>query len=463
MTGRILVVDAVATNRIIMKVKLAAACYHVEQVASGRDALAAARELRPDLIVLDVSLPDMPGLDVCRQLKTDTTTAEIPVILVGAETTKAAVLRGLEAGAEEYFSKPLDDVSLLARVRSLLRSRDVVRDLHARGEGLVPMGFGEAAAQFGGRGRPGHIAVVAPSAPETVAWKSRLDAQVDHRMSVLPREAALSDATRDASRAPDVFILSADMGGRGDGFHLLSDLQSRAHSRHAAVIMILPTGDRDRAATALDLGASDVIFEPVDPRELAIRVRSQLRRKRRADHWRATLRAGLELAVTDSLTGLHNRLYALHKLEQMMAHPGRGVSVMMLDLDHFKAINDRFGHSFGDRVLQMVARRLRAQMRAGDLLARIGGEEFLVALPDDDRPAALDCAERLRDTVARTLIDPGTDREPVRVTLSVGLALVPPDAAGETPQQAIARADRALYGSKSDGRDQVTLAALPAA
>jgi two-component system cell cycle response regulator len=226
--------------------------------------------------------------------------------------------------------------------------------------------------------------------------------------------------------------------------------------------MVLPEGDSERAAIALDLGASDILYDPVDTQEMEIRIRAQLGRKRQADRLRASLRAGLELAATDSLTGLHNRRYALYQLERIIARPGRGVAVMMLDLDYFKAINDRHGHGAGDAVLQLVARRLRAQLRSGDLLARIGGEEFLVALPETDRLRALDCAERLRQAISGTPFDLGSGAPAVRVTMSVGLALSPGGSA-EAPESLIDRADRALYGAKSEGRDQVTLAALPAA
>jgi two-component system cell cycle response regulator len=154
--------------------------------------------------------------------------------------------------------------------------------------------------------------------------------------------------------------------------------------------MVLPEGDTERAAIALDLGASDILYAPVDTQELAIRIRAQLDRKRKADKLRASVRAGLELAVTDSLTGLHNRRYGLYRLQQMMARPGKGVAVMMLDLDHFKGVNDQHGHAAGDEVLRRLSQRLRAELRAGDLLARIGGEELLVALADTDYATAHD-------------------------------------------------------------------------
>ncbi|MCU4654028.1 diguanylate cyclase [Roseibacterium sp. SDUM158016] len=462
MTGRILVVDDVATNRIVMKVKLAAACYAVDQADSGAEALRLAATCRPDLILLDVLMPDMSGLEVCRRLKADPETADIPVILVTALSDRASKMAGLEAGADDFLTKPVDEVTLLARVRSLLRASDTVRELRERGDSSVGMGFAEAMAGFDTKERPGRIWLVAPGSKGAVVWKTALDDQVGGEVRVVPREIALTEIGVDDGEAADVFVISADLAHRNEGLRLLSDLRSRAATRHAATLMVLPDGDSERAAIALDLGASDILYEPVDTQELAIRIRAQLGRKRQADRLRASLRAGLELAVTDSLTGLHNRRYALFQLERMLARPGRGVAVMMLDLDHFKGINDRHGHAAGDHVLRLVARRLRAQLRSGDLLARIGGEEFLVALPDADRADAIECAERLRSSIADTPFDVDRDLPATRVTLSVGLALAAA-ASGESPGSLIDRADRALYGAKSHGRDQVTLAGLPAA
>jgi two-component system cell cycle response regulator len=462
MTGRILVVDDVATNRIVMKVKLSAACYEVEQADSGAAALRAAQATRPDLILLDMILPDMSGLDVCRRLKQEADTADIPVIMVTGHADAASKVAALEAGADDFLAKPVDEVALLARVRSSLRARDTVRELRERGESGECLGFAEAVSGFEPQDGAGRVRLIAPGPRGAVAWKSSLDDQGIGDVRVVQREAALTETAPDTRETADVIVIAADLAQRNEGLRLLSELRSRPGTRHAATLMVLPDGDTERAAIALDLGASDILYEPVDTRELALRIGAQLRRKRQADRLRESLRAGLELAVTDSLTGLHNRRYALFRMERMLARPGRGVAGMMLDLDHFKTINDTYGHGAGDAVLRLVARRLRAQLRSGDLLARIGGEEFLVALPDADRAAALDCAERLRHAVSGTPFEIGRDGVAVRVTMSVGLALSR-GAGGESPECLIARADGALYGAKSGGRDKVAAAGLPAA
>lgn len=460
MTGRILVVDDVATNRIVMKVKLATACYAVDQADCGTAALDAARANPPDLILLDVVMPDMSGLEVCRRLKAQPETADIPVILITALADRDSKMAGLEAGADDFLTKPVDEVTLLARVRSLLRARDTARELKQRGE--PALGFAEAAAGFTGKEKPGHIALIASGPKGAVLWKTVLDDRVGGAVSILPRDAALGSFGTDDDDAPDVFVIAADLAHRNEGLRLLSDLRSRPGTRNAATVMILPQGDSERAAIALDLGAHDILYDPFDAQELAIRIRAQLGRKRQADRLRASLKAGLDMAVTDSLTGLHNRRYGMFQLEQMLARSGRRLAVMLLDIDHFKQVNDTHGHFAGDQVLDLVARRLRAQVRAGDLLARIGGEEFLVALPDSDSATALARAEQLRAAIADHSFAVGGDTPPLTITLSVGIALAAPGMA-ETAQSLLDRADAALYGAKAHGRDQVTLSPLPVA
>lgn len=457
MAGRILVVDDVATNRIVMKVKLTSACYVVEQAENGAGALKAARETHPDLILLDVMMPDMSGLEVCRALKADPETADIPVVLITALTDHSAKMDGLEAGADDFLTKPVEEVTLLARVRSLLRASDSVRELRARDDTVSAYGFAESALGFEGKAQPGRIALVAPGPRGAVLWKAAIDDRIGGDVQIIPRETALTQSTSNGD-VPDVFVISVDLAQRNEGLRLLSDLRSRPGTRHSASVMILPEGDSERAAIALDLGANDVLHDPFDAQELAIRISAQLDRKRQSDRMRAGVRAGLDAAITDPLTGLYNRRFALHRMEQIMARPGAGPAVMMIDLDYFKDINDTYGHAAGDTVLQQVAMRLRGQLQANDLLARIGGEEFLVVLSGADTRNATECAERLRSSIGNESFDLGGDSFPVRVTASVGLALPGGPIATKpvTAEALIRKADTALYGAKAHGRDQVS-------
>ena len=206
-----------------------------------------------------------------------------------------------------------------------------------------------------------------------------------------------------------------------------------------------------------------------DERELALRIATLIRRKRMADDLRSTLRDGMRAAVTDPLTGLYNRRYALPHLARLADHAaqsGRRFAVMLADLDHFKGINDRFGHAAGDAVLVEVARRLRANLRAVDLIARIGGEEFLIALPDTNRTEARVAARRLCRIIGQDPFDLPGHTAPVPLTVSIGVAMghrpvqlqdAVDDPLRDTVQRLLDRADQALYGAKTCGRNQVTI------
>lgn len=452
MGGKILIVDDVATNRIVLKVKLASAFYETVQAAGGVEALRLARQMRPDLVLLDVELPDMSGIEVCERLKADAATRDIPVVMITAFHDMARKMEALQAGAEEVFWKPLDEMVLLARLRSLLRARETAEHLGLRDSTYRELGFAEAAKPFGEQALVG---LVAGRMETALAWKRELQSHLSDRILVLDREAALGDFA--SGKVPDVFVVAADLKRPGDGLRLMSELRSRAGTRYSAVCVMLPAEARETAAVALDLGASDLIEAGADPAEMALRIRTQIARKRQSDRLRASLADELRLAMTDPLTGLHNRRYALPHLARIAERSkasGRQFAVMVLDLDRFKAINDTWGHAAGDAVLIEVAKRLKSNLRAVDLIARIGGEEFLIALPDTTLEAAQATAERLRRVVGDRPVPLPKGNGSIPVTLSIGLALGA-DPAAVSVEDLIGLADRALLGSKADGRNQV--------
>lgn len=261
---------------------------------------------------------------------------------------------------------------------------------------------------------------------------------------------------------PDCFVVHQSLAEGGDGLRLVSALRSRPETRQAAVILVVENGDVQTAAKGLDLGASDYIESPFDVSELIARIRSQLRRKRYSDRLRTNLRNGLKLAVTDPLTGIYNRRYASQHMNRVMerARDTDGVfAVMMIDLDKFKSINDRHGHDAGDAVLREFSRRLQENIRGVDLVARFGGEEFFVAMPDVDQRAAAHAAERIRRAVEGAPVAlPGGGE--VKVTVSIGVAIA--TASDLDAEAIIKRADTALYSSKEAGRNRVSFFAKAA-
>lgn len=453
--GKILIVDDVATNRIVLKVKLASAYYETIQAATGAEALALAQTERPDLILLDVELPDLGGIEVCARLKADPRTCDIPVVMITAFQNAERRLQALRAGAEEMFWKPFDENVLLARLRSLLRTRETQDQLGLRDVTRRDLGFAEPVQAFNG---PGLIGLVAGRIDTALHWKRQLQPHLADRLLVLDRDAALSELA--ASDMPDVFLVASDLQRPGDGLRFMSELRSRHASRYAAICLAMPPTERDLAATALDLGAADLIDPAADPAEIALRLQKQMNNKRQADALRTTVADGLRLATIDPLTGLHNRRYGLPHLARIAERAtdsGRQFAVLVIDIDRFKTVNDTWGHAAGDAVLTEVSRRLKADLRTVDLVARIGGEEFMAVLPDCGIAAAKITAERLRRTVGDQPVRLPSGPS-VSVTISIGLAMGGGLADPVPEAEAIlARADHALLAAKAEGRNQVTV------
>ena len=461
MSRKILIVDDLATNRIILKVKLNAACHETLQAADGMSALQIARTEQPKLILLDMMLPDISGIDVCRKLRADPATMHIPIVIVTASKDRQSRLGALEAGADEFLTKPLNEVILLARIRSLLRAHETEAELRLRSETFAGMDFAEEPSVFT---MPGHVGLIAGETAIAMGWRNALAPHLQERISILSPTAALTNNPLGTS--PDMYLIAADLGAHGSGQRLIADLRSRVQSRHAEIALVLPKVDPEAAAMALDVGANDLMPLPLDAQETGLRVTMHIQRKRRADRLRRGIKQGLRMAVTDPLTGLHNRRYALADLDRISAEAqatGRRFAVMLLDLDRFKLVNDTYGHGAGDAVLETVAARLRDNLRPSDLLARIGGEEFLVALPEATLGTARLAAERLCQVIGDTPVSLPDGSGAVHVTISVGLALGP-DLSPETMEpngiarDTLARADAALMAAKTEGRNQVTIA-----
>ena len=503
MPGRVLIIDDVATDRIGLKVKFSAACYDVLQASSAEEGLRMAREEGPCLVMVSaeidgddagagavaargaastlagpswVSVPTAPGgtagprvgaAALCRRLRGHPATAAVPVIVTTRRDDPASRLAMLEAGADEVLRKPVDDRFLLARMRSLLRARDEMAELRLRESTSRVLGFAEAASELA---PPGSVVLVAPEASSGGRLRRALGPHLSDRLSVMAPDAILSGGHEET--APDVFMVDASCAATAQRtLSILPELRARPESRHAAIIVLTAPGADDPAVLALDLGANDVATATGDPAELALRVRKQIRWKQGRDRLRQTVRDGLHAAITDPLTGLYNRRYAMPHLAricEVSRETGRRFGVLLVDLDHFKAVNDVHGHAAGDAVLVEVAERLRGNLRGMDLVARIGGEEFLVAMPDTGLDEARIVAERLCGLMrVQPIALP--DGGAITVTMSIGLAMGGAQPGATAPElgceagcdtevrRVMDAADRALYGAKSDGRAQVTV------
>ncbi len=455
MPGRILVVDDVATNRLILKAKLAAAYYDVLEADCGQSAFDRARKEQPDVILLDIMMPDMDGYTVCEMLKACPETSHIPVVMVTASGAPKERIKGLSVGADDYLVKPINDMALFARVRNLLRVKMMFDELKLRDSTSRELGltdFLETIEEGAGKSETVMLAPAADSQGDV--WKDAISKMpnVDVIGSCSERE-ALNMARFEM---PDAIIVQQSIMQEGDSLRLISALRARPETRQAVIIYVVADGAIETAAKALDLGASDYLMEPFEPEEMIIRLRTQLRRKRYSDQLRSNVRDGLKMAVIDPLTGLYNRRYAtqhMQKIVERAQESGKDFAVMMMDLDKFKRINDTEGHDAGDMVLKEFSRRIQENVRGVDLVARMGGEEFLVVMPDAGAMTAKHVSERLRRAVE---CNPFVTADGVELNITVSIGVSIGTEKDDDPGKLVKCADLALYEAKANGRNLVS-------
>jgi two-component system cell cycle response regulator len=442
MTARILVVDDIAANLRLLEAKLLAEFYEVALAASGPEALGMVGRWSPDVILLDVMMPGMDGYEVCRRLKANQATTHIPVVMVTALVDPVERVRGLEAGADDFLSKPVDDTTLFARLRALLRVKQVQDAWRLRADTARDLGF--EAPPGPGLSVAGARALVLAAAPEATALGEILAAEEIVTTTAGDPESAWAELVGGQF---DLALL--DMAADGtEALRFASRLRAHGATRDVPVLLVAHPGQRALVLRGFDLGANDHVLRPVDPMELRARARNQIRRKHYQERLRQDLDRSLELAVTDQLTGLRNRRYLMRHLEGVLR--GGEAAVLLLDVDRFKAINDTYGHAAGDAALREVADRLKGHLRAADVVARYGGEEFMVVLAGAPAEYAAAVADRLRLTLSDRPIQVGEVQ--LRVTASIGVAMAPQ---GTSAADASLAADRALYRAKAGGRDRV--------
>lgn len=476
MSTRVVIVDRSATDRIMLRAMLSRAFHDVtlcDSVAEATGLLA-----RDGADILLAGTEDVAALAAL--LRAGITAGQTTAGRGGPRIIALARLgdgRGrieaLQSGADDVLDRCAGEALILATIRRHLRRRSATRNSTLAPDHAALPGFADAQS-----------ALDLPESGPTSGDAAGPIAIISARAAALPRairmlierhpgpvEVAASPAA--VSRPAALYIVD------GGGFHAtgplpdalyrtVAELEVTTQHNHAASLVIIPQGAEHLGAIALDLGAEEQVADSVTSEELSHRVRRMLRRKAQEDRLRDCIQTTIAAATLDPLTGLYNRRHAITRLESLATaarDSGTPFAVMMLDLDHFKAINDTHGHATGDCVLIEVARRLRDNMRAVDLVARIGGEEFLVAMPETSVEQARGAAERLRriieDTPFATARLPGGG---LRVTMSIGVA-IGPGATGRTAsatpgaliEDLYERADTALYSAKSAGRNNVTV------
>ncbi|HTO21487.1 MAG TPA: response regulator [Spirochaetia bacterium] len=470
--GRVLIVDDEPAVTTVLSAQLRNAGWEPRQASSADEALRMAREDPPEVILMDVLMPGTSGYEATRRLKQDPRTASVPVILLTGLSGIEDKLNGLNAGADEFLSKPVSVAELIVRLRTMVRLRRFEEELRLRAVPLaaVPLATVPPAAPVSPDALQGASAVAPPRpSPAQEPQKARVlvlqrggtgDPSLADAVRDMGHQLELADPARLESAdgrqgAADLIVLDEGLFN-SEGLTVCKRLRSSESTSRTPIAVI---GGRDDAAGRirfLSAGVEDVLPPPVDPRELQVRVARLLRQKASVDQLQQRYETALLASNRDGLTGLFNHAYFKHLLDLEVKrslrqrHP---TSLLMMDIDGFKSLNDRLGHTGGDSILEEVGRRIRASVREIDIPARYGGEEFAVVLPYTGIDGAIVAAERIRAALASEHFLAGTPGTAVAVTASIGAASCPVHAT--RAEDLIITADSLLYRAKGEGKNRV--------
>ena len=456
MTAQILVVDDVPANIKLLEAKLSSEYYDVIAAKDGFEAIAKAKEHKPDIILLDVMMPGMDGFEACKKIKEDIEISHIPIVMVTALSEKSDRLKGLEAGADDFITKPINDLALFARVKSLVRIKMLLDEVRLRDKTSVEMGIQPEASNA-------LISDVAGSRVLLIDDDNVQGKQILSRLGDTYQVEWIEDpdeALTKASEGNFDVILVSTLLGNSDGLRLASQIKSHEELRNVPLLVLVDEDDTRIMLKALEMGINDYLTIPVDKNEMLVRVRTQIRRKKYQEALKSQYQMSISMAITDALTGLYNRHYLNSHLANMVKQAlknGKELAVMMMDMDHFKAVNDTYGHDVGDMILKQLANIIIQQSRSSELAARFGGEEFVVLMPETDAQSAFAAADRMREVIEAASFKINDAGDTIQKTVSIGVANLHPD--GDSPESLMKRADEALYLAKNEGRNQVKVAA----
>ncbi len=452
MPARVLIVDDDPTALAALEMRLSEEYFEVSTAGDGEQGLEQMKADPPDIVLLDVVMPGINGYEVCERMRSDPELLHVPIVMLSVKSEPEDVVQGLKAGADDYLEKLFDDVVVLARIRSLVRSKLMMDEFRRREQTSNQLGVLDSEEDLIDSDVLGRRILVIDDDAETVG-----------RISMALASSYQVTSERDPDRAMavagdgefDLIVVSLTMDG-SDGLRLCSHLRTMEETRQTAILVITEPDSSEMLVRALEIGVSDYLKVPVNTDEMMARVRTQIKRKMYQDRLCANYETSLALAVTDSLTGLHNRRYMVSHLDTLMERgreSGRPVALLIMDIDHFKNVNDNYGHAVGDEVLQEFAERIKRNVRGIDLAVRYGGEEFVVVLPETDLEVAKMVAERLRQNVAEEPFEVSADVGTITVTASIGGTVY--DGTEVSTDGLLRRADEALYTAKNQGRNQV--------
>ena len=451
MTANILVVDDLDTNIKVLEAKLLSEYYTVFTATSGIEALEILESNKIDVILLDCMMPGMDGFETCKRIKSNPDTTHIPVVIVTALSDLEDKIKGLEAGADEFLTKPVNDIELFARLKSLCRVKALIDELKLRNETNKELGV-LATAEICQDFSDSKILIIDDDIVQSKYIVKILNNLTSHVKIVLNKpevEELLCE-----NFIPDVTIISCQLEDQ-DPLRLLASLKANQFINKSLIMMLSEDENIALVTKALDLGASDYLIAPIEKNELIARIKTQIRRKYYQEALRVDIQQGMDLSIRDGLSRLYNRRYFDTHLPHLLDKSrtcGQHVYAMMVDIDHFKLINDIYGHLAGDIVIHEIANILKISLRANDFVARYGGEEFIVVLSDVQLSYIKGIAERIKSMIESYdfVLD---NNLIIKCTVSIGVSKYNDL---DDISSFLTRVDRALYESKNLGRNAIS-------
>lgn len=448
MTANILIVDDLEPNIKLLEAKLLSEYYTVFSANSALRALQVLDENKIDVILLDVMMPEMDGFECCRRIKANPATTHIPVVMVTALSDIENRIKGLEAGADEFLTKPINDIALFARVKSLSRMKMLVDELRVRNKTNLELGLSEIyiTEHF----ETNQILLI----NDDIVQNKQIIRSISKITTNIRSETSFESIKDFETKIYDAIIISCQLEIE-DPLRITVMIKSKENFRHTIIMFLTEEENMKMVMRGMELGINDYFLYPVDESELIARLKTQLRRKLYQDNLRSELEQSIDLSIKDGLTGVFNRHYLDSHLEQIISKGEPNIHLLMLDIDHFKQVNDTYGHQAGDAVLKEITLVAKNLLRATDLIARFGGEEFVIILSNIDNVEAINVAQRLRKAIESTEISITNLNLKLHKTVSIGLAKL---SRKDSLQSIIGKADKALYKAKEGGRNCLIVA-----
>jgi len=446
--GPVLVADPDTHSRTEMAALLRRGYLVTEALDNLDKATVLDRAGQADLILLPVTDAGLTALKALRKSGTGWT---VPILgYANGEIPEKQQLEWFRFGADDMVPVAFDGGMLLARAEGLVR--------YKRGNDRLQM----AVSGFCDARKPRqHMRPATTWATLPMIDFDPSAARAAPCRSQLPDADMVSDPDVLLERLhiiPDALV-HLRLRDPEQGLQLIPQIRADAARQYLPLLVHVDEGAEHLARKALDLGASDVVVGDVKTDILRARLDACDRRRFSAAELQASILDQLRLTMVDPLSGLYNRRYVDRYGPAALVRSGKATqsfALIMLDIDRFKDINDRHGHACGDRVISVISRRISRAVRAEDIAARVGGEEFLVILPETDSKVAEAIANRIRHAISRTPVRMGIPGQAVDVTVSVGVSVVEPGNPVSF-SEALSMADRALYQSKTAGRDRTSL------